>query len=251
MKHTPLPILLILPILLLTSPIQAALVTHYPFDADGSATVGADATLGGSASIDNSDYAVGSGSLALSAATDDALGEDGAVSGDSFTWTSDIRTVAFWMKGTAGDHGDSFSTLISLGAGTGAGERFDVRLDGDALRLEVQSGGFTTSSIVADDQWHHIAVVVPIDEATVSDVQYYIDGLYVDNFNHTRAIATAEGPLRIGDSYQDNGRDFKGNIDDVRLYDSALSAQEIADLAAVPEPSTICLLVRRPGSHFL
>ena len=43
----------------------------------------------------------------------------------------------------------------------------------------------------------------------------------------------------MGDSYQDFGRDFKGSLDDVRLYDSALTAGEIATLAAIPEPATL------------
>jgi len=208
-------------------------LAHYTFDVDGTATVGTDAILGSAASIDPTDPAMGAGALALSGVIDDQIqGTDGAVSGNNFDWSaSDVRTVAFWMKATAGDHGDIYSTMISMGAGIGAGQRFDIRLDGDKLRLEVQGGGTTTTTTnITDGTWHHVAVVVPVDGAKVSDVLYYVDGTYIGNFASGTAINTGTGPLRMGDSYQGATRDFKGSLDDVRLYDKALTAEEIQDL---------------------
>ncbi|MCO6044660.1 LamG domain-containing protein [Aeoliella sp. ICT_H6.2] len=217
----------------LATPSQAVLVAHYTFDTGGGATVGTDATLGGAATIDNTNYLVGTGSLALSANPGtDTAGDDGAVSGNDFDWsTSTIRTVAFYMKAPS-TQPDPNPTMISLGSGSGAGNRFDIRLASGNLRLEVQSGGFTTDSLLADDDWHHVAVVVASDPATVSSTEYYVDGVFAGNFSHTRELATGLGPLRMGDSYQDTGRDFLGNLDDVRLYDTALTPMEIADLAS-------------------
>ena len=211
----------------LTGTLQADLLEHLAFDAAGS-----DPVLGAAASIDTVNLKVGAGSLALSGApSPDTSGNDGAVTATSYDWSaSDIRTVAFWMKAVSGDKGDSNATMISLGSGTGGGNRFDIRLNGDALRLEVQSGGTTTTSNIADGTWHHIAIVVPNASSTVADTAYYIDGSYVGNFSDSTALATGVGPLRVGDSYQDDGRDFKGNIDDVQLYDHALTAGEIEDL---------------------
>jgi hypothetical protein len=222
-------ILIVLCVLFSVMTVQAGLLEHLTFDAAGS-----DPVLGTAASIDTVDMMAGAGSLALSGApTTDTSGDDGAVTATSYDWSgSDIRTVAFWMKAVSGDTGDANPTMISLGSGTGGGNRFDIRLTGDALRLEVQAGGYTTSSIIADGTWHHVAVVVPVDPATVSNAEYYIDGSYVGNFSSGTALATGVGPLRVGDSYQDVGRDFKGNIDDVRLYDTALDSTEIATLFA-------------------
>ena len=221
---------------------QAALIAHYTFDVDGTAAVGTAATLGSAASISTTSPAVGAGSLALSGAPTptDTAGNDGAVSGNSFTWTSDVRTVAFWAKAASGDKGDSNATMISLGSGGGTGNRFDVRLTGDLLRLELQGGGATTATTVADGTWHHLAIVVPNATSTLGDVQYYLDGSLVGTFTGTTGIVTGIGPMRVGDGYQDTGRDFKGNLDDVRLYDEALDATAIA--ALVPEPATMSLL---------
>ncbi len=228
-----------------TLPANAALIAHYTFDTDASATVGTDATLGDAASI-STESIIGSGSLSLSGApATDGAGTNGAVSGNSFSWgASDVRTVAFWMKANSGDFGDDAATLISLGGGTDGGSRFDVAINGNNLRLEVQSGGSTSGSVVADGSWHHIAVVVPNATSTVNDVNYYIDGTLAGTFSNAQSINTGTGPLRMGDSYQDTGRDLKGFLDDVRVYDEALDATSIAALATVPipEPSSTALL---------
>ena len=63
---------------------------------------------------------------------------------------------------------------------------------------------------------------------------YSIDGSYVGVFDNTRELATGVGPLRIGDSYWDFSRDLKGLIDDVQVYDTALTDTEIAYLTANP-----------------
>lgn len=214
------------------SPVSAELIEYLTFDVDGTATVGFDTVLGTAASIDTLNTKVGVGCLALSGApVTETNGSDGAVTSSSFDWSaSDVRTVSFWMKATSGDKGDSNATMISLGSGGGAGNRFDIRLATDALRFEIQSAGYTTTSIVADSTWHHIVVVIPNASSTVSDAMYYIDGSYVGNFVSSTALVTGVGPLRIGDSYWDSGRDYKGLIDDVQLYDDALTGGDIAYL---------------------
>jgi hypothetical protein len=229
---------------------QASLIAHYTFDTDGTATVGTDATLADNATISTTQWAVGGGSLALGIPSVDAAtgSSDGAVTGDTFTWATDTRSVAFWMKADASQ--DTNPTMISLGSGTGAGNRFDIRMTGGALRLEVQSGGTTTTTTVGDGNWYHVTVSLD-DPATVATVNYYVhdtSGSLIAGgaFGGSgTAIATGDGPLRMGDSYQDAGRDFYGYLDDVRLYDNALTETDAQNLAlmynAVPEPSTLML----------
>lgn len=115
---------------------SAGEIAHDTFDVDGTATIGTNAVLGAAATI-SSDAAVGTGSLAPSGAPAfDTLGDDGAVSGNSFDWSlSDSRTVAFWMKAAAGAQLDANATLISLGAEPLSGGRWDLLVKNDALRL--------------------------------------------------------------------------------------------------------------------
>ena len=169
---------------------------------------------------------------------------NGAISVDDFSLGTGARSVNFWMKMDPNyDVWDYYPTMISLGAEPDAGARFDVRLNGGYLRLEVQSGGYTTDVPVWDGNWYNVTVTCQ-DGATVSDCSYYVFDssgtlLANDNFVHTRAINTADGPLRIGDSFHDTWRDFSGYLDDVRLYNNFLTVEEVA--AMVPEPSTFAL----------
>lgn len=134
---------------------HASLIAHYTFDADGTdlAGGGGTAVLGKNASIDTVNAIVGGGSLLLqdNAGTDTA-GSDGAVSANSFDWSAgDVRSVAYWMQfGSPGVNNDPNRTMISLGSGTSAGNRFDIRLVETSLRFEVQSGGSTTSVDLGD-----------------------------------------------------------------------------------------------------
>lgn len=227
---------------------QAALIAHYTFDVDGTDAFGNHATLGDAASITASSK-VGAGALSLSGApSPDGGGNDGAYSGSDFTLGDHTRTIAFWMKATAGDHGDVNSTLISLGDTSANGTRFDIRVTGNKLRFEVGGGGTTTGATIADGSWHHIAIVVPTVGATVSASQYSIDGGTLTAFGGTTGattvgINTVDNPLRLGESVVGtDDRDYKGLIDEVRIYDEALSQSAITALASVPEPSSAALL---------
>lgn len=236
--------------LVAVSSANGALIAHYTFDDDGtdSGTSGGTATLGGAGSIDKGNYAVGSGSLSLSGTPGtDTSGADGAVSANSFTWTTDTRTVAFWVQ--VGTQTDSNPTMISLGGGAGTGTRYDIRLTaGGALRLEVQSGFSDTTAILTGGDWYHVTVTNG-DGATVGTTTYFVHDqnanlVYTGNFSSGTEVNTGTGPLRVGDSYQDIGRDFVGNIDDVRLYDEVFNQSQAQALATqfVPEPSSTALI---------
>lgn len=215
------------------------------------------AVFGSGGSLARNSRRLGTGSLRLrpekvvAAAPE---GDDGAISSNNYTWSSsDQRTIAFWMRATTAQT-DSLATMVSLGNGLTNGARFDIRLNTGTgtsavtppgadgyLRLEVQGGfvecnaaDFTTAGLsnLRDGIWHHIAVVIPDAVATVHSAQFYIDGTLVTHSSQgaNQAINTAAGPLRLGDSYQDFSRDFKGYLDDVRVFNVALTAQEVADL---------------------
>lgn len=130
------------------------------------------------------------------------------------------------------DQSDTTPTMISFRSpsGTANFQRFDIRLDAGRLRVELQGGGFTTTSNLNDDLWHHVAVVVPLAESTLGDVRYYIDGQLIGNLSGTQAINTAPSQMRMGDSLHDIGRDFIGSLDDVRVYDEALDDAAVLDL---------------------
>jgi chitodextrinase len=79
----------------------------------------------------------------------------------------------------------------------------------------------------ADHAWTHLAATYDGDA-----VRLYVDGVLRSEHSVPGAIEASDGPLRIGGNSV-WPEFFAGEIDDVRVYDRALSALEIqADLAA-------------------
>jgi hypothetical protein len=173
----------------------------------------------------------------------DALEFDG--SGDyvnfgnppDLTITQEI-TVMCWFKVAAFSKtwetilakGDN-SYRLSRGGGTGDATHFGVS--------GTSADYFNGTTIVTDDQWHHIAGVFNGTQAMI-----YIDGVLDTAVASTGSINVSSYALYIGENSQATGRHLTGLIDDVRLYNKALSLEEIqqamrgdTSLAWNPSPS--------------
>ena len=89
---------------------------------------------------------------------------------------------------------------------------------------EVTIGGARTvagSSALPIGIWTHIATTY--DGATL---RFFVNGVQVDQRAQTGAITTSTSPLRIGGNSV-WGEYFAGQIDEVRIYDRALTAAEV------------------------
>lgn len=108
---------------------------------------------------------------------------------------------------------------------------------------------FTNSSSIADNQWHHIAVVIEaIDDSSMNrtfTTTIYIDGTQ-DSSNSRTYFFNSFSPktIVINDGAMDyylgrfSGSNFVGSLDDIRIYDRAVTQSEISQLASLnPIPS--------------
>jgi hypothetical protein len=75
-----------------------------------------------------------------------------------------------------------------------------------------------------DGNWHY--AVVTYDGSVL---RLYVDGQQVASLNTNAIPATDTMPLTIGKNSSSNSRYFIGDIDEVRVYNRALSAQEVSD----------------------
>ena len=78
--------------------------------------------------------------------------------------------------------------------------------------------------------WTHVAATY---DSSTSLVQIYVNGVNVPVDNPSNCFGTlvvSSEPLNIGQEFP--GRNFPGNIDEVRVYNRVLTAAEIAQLAA-------------------
>ncbi|UCE48260.1 MAG: LamG domain-containing protein, partial [Phycisphaerales bacterium] len=149
--------------------------------------------------------------------------------------TDNAYSVAMWVKGGPQNDMRVFSEgsttnnnpLFNLGTqNAGATGQFDVYI------RPVGMGHTYSVAEPFDDTWHHI---VWVDENGAA--RLYIDGrLDGGDFNYTRATLTLDtttigGILRAAPSHF-----FTGQIDDVHIYNRALSHAEIAGLAGRIQP---------------
>jgi len=209
---------------------QAALVGHWEFDGDMTDSVGtADGVAGGDAAV------VGG------VAVFDGVG-DGITVATTGLGSSTSFTVAIWSLADAGNGG------AFLGSGSAGYERFFMRYLGahpdvtGALNYEVgyspgygPDGYFTMQEIpVTGGEWAHTAITWDAGTKTASA---YVNGVQ----SHSQTMDW-DFPGFYNDTLvmADNFVDFAGSLDDLRLYDTALSATEVA--AIVPEPATMALL---------
>lgn len=117
---------------------------------------------------------------------------------------------------------------------------------GAAIRSDQGSAQTLIAPWQPYNEWHHYAMTAS-DEYFI----FYIDGQEVDrsnNYQNGDYSSISQGVF-IGKSYYSgtDRRFFNGLIDDVRIYDSALSAEEINALAVVPAPTSLILAISGLG----
>jgi hypothetical protein len=80
-----------------------------------------------------------------------------------------------------------------------------------------------------DDEWHHVVATYSNSDNLAL---LYLDDVLIDTTNIIGdvKIRTNDEPLKIGAGVGDADRYFNGGIDEVRVYDRALSAGEVSDL---------------------
>ncbi len=139
---------------------------------------------------------------------------------------NDITVSAFY-RGTAPDSGGQ-SAVISLGDSIG------LHVGPQQINLFKHVAGpefvnlFVVGSPILDGQWHHVAGVVG-----TGGMRLFFDGQKQSSNLDGRPVIYIRGTdLWVGRHGSDLlDVDFGGNIDDVRIFDRALSDQEIADLS--------------------
>ena len=224
-------------VVLYTVTAHGALVAHWPGDDSGAEVIGArDATAVNGA-------AFGPGKIGQAFSLDG--GNDYFQVADDPLWTfgSNDFTVALWVNFDSISPGPvtvAPNTLIAHDQGGGSIPKwaFSYNASG-SLIFHVNGAGstFVTSPSTffpATGDWHHVAVT-----RTGTTFSFFADGLPLGASSGPATIPDAAAPLTIG---QAEGLGFlDGLIDDVRIYDSALSAGDVEALAAAPIPAALWL----------
>ena len=154
---------------------------------------------------------------------------------------SDAFSVCAWIRL---DEMVSYSaTIVGKGMSTGysvgvfSGGSYDCP-DPTANRyvrvtVEGAAAGFTLAPHVdcGTGAWRHIVVTVSTESGGEHTATLYLDGAPAGTISFAGTFTNNDAPLGIGNDGELNSP-FAGAIDDVRLYDRVLSADEAADIYA-------------------
>jgi gliding motility-associated-like protein len=132
-------------------------------------------------------------------------------------------TVEAWIRTSAAN-----GTIVTKRAACGTSNFFSLGISGSKTTTEIGTDNtdyviLRGNAIVDDNRWHHLASV-----RNGTSLSLYVDGVLdatttisgTQNVSNTAALAIAESPACSGGW-------FTGSIDEVRLYNTALSTANI------------------------
>ncbi len=137
-------------------------------------------------------------------------------------------TISAWVKAPATNSNMQF--MIAINTSTGDNRLLCGTQPGSGTLSLADTAWYDTETTVIDNTWHHIAYVLDDSADTVT---VYVDGSDVLSFASTVSVA-ADDVLSLGQEYDAGmitGDFYDGLLDDVRVYDRALTAAEINAIA--------------------
>ncbi len=136
------------------------------------------------------------------------------------------RTCSAWIKTTKTETEE----IMSWGS-LETGGKWSVGVKNNVFSIRVKGGNIYGTTVVNDGHWHHVTVTwKPGSDSMLSNARLYVDGNEeeISNLVDIEISTDADQDLLFGSFKETNH--FQGLIDEVRIYDRALSEQEIVEL---------------------
>ena len=99
-----------------------------------------------------------------------------------------------------------------------------------ATRLDCWSHG----SIKEARDWNHVAAV---KDSSDNKVKLFVNGIRTADCNYARPIISNNEPLYIGSSYPGGHEYYRGDMDEICIFNRALSDNEVATISSTHENS--------------
>jgi eukaryotic-like serine/threonine-protein kinase len=145
-------------------------------------------------------------------------------------------TIAAWIR--ASTSSGPYAPIVAKG---NTAWRLHWHLDSNSLELNVANIRWAPSLVaqaespIDDGRWHHVAATYDSRQ-----INLYVDGT-LRTSRATRPLdemGTNDSPVHIGGTTDDMKRKWHGEIDDVRIYNYALTADEVEKLYREAGPKT-------------
>uniref|UniRef100_UPI00404AF40E Ig-like domain-containing protein n=2 Tax=Flavobacterium sp. TaxID=239 RepID=UPI00404AF40E len=134
-----------------------------------------------------------------------------------FDFTNQM-TVEFWMNSNVTPQ--QWDALVAKGDNS-----WRVALTAAGKINFAGSGGFgdvTSNTTVVDGDWHHVAVTYNGTNAII-----YVDGILDNSIAGTGNISNSNFAVSIGENLQVQGRNYNGNLEEVRFWNVARTAHQV------------------------
>ncbi len=137
------------------------------------------------------------------------------------------QTISFWAKfpSTSGVH--DMVTLMDAADASG----LEIGINGGNLNVWEYGGPILISMVAPSiNTWHHIAYVY--NTAGAGTDQLYVDGVVNTGGGNTTTHQTGTPTVAYLGTWNAGSELYNGQLDDVRVYSTALSSTQVAQLAA-------------------
>lgn len=151
-------------------------------------------------------------------------GDDVMSIGNAGNFGTSSFTANMWICTTAGS---SSNTLIRTELSSG-GNGWFIRFDNSGIEIWAASNSYKSTATINDGTWHMITFV---HDATNKVGQLYIDGVYKGGYSmSTVPNVSNECTHLLGSGMGTPYCTYVGKMDEVRLYNKALTAAEVSAL---------------------
>lgn len=209
----------------------------------GSAAPSFNGTIGGGATYSTASPKVGS----TAAIFDDSGDFINTGFGASRSASTSPFSITLWAKKDSATPCSSVVKHLLGVSATPASTRFYVRCSTNKIGLRVAGNAQVNSAAdMPQDTWFHVGVVM---SGTVG--RLYVNGVEVASSTYSGYVLPA-GPIYLGNIWENGsasvaGEGWGGQIDEVAIYDRALSASEVLDsYNSVATPNAVTNVVALP-----
>ena len=153
--------------------------------------------------------------------------------GSTFNFQKNKMTASFWIYTSVTTPTSNVHTLISKQTSSGANQSgFNIAKENSVTYLLIKNGSsnvqgwsrVSSNSIL--NTWHHLVYVVDS-----GFLRSYLDGFLIKTDTTTASIGNTTQPMRFGKpTYAASNLEFNGSIDDIGIWNRALTQTEISNL---------------------
>ena len=217
-------------------------VAHWKFDGDADDSAGSSNGSAMNGASFTTTATIGSHALVLDG-SDDHVNLTPHVT--KFPLGNSARSISGWFKADAGNQRQTF---LTYGPNI-EGKRLSIAADRTQALVAVSGHAWGVNNLSLAEGWHHIAVTFAGGQS--DDFSIYLDGALQSASTLggvARQVDTRTGTAAIGRNVGGTAH-YGGEIDDVRLYDFALSLKQVQAMAAWREdvqPAAAAFPMRAP-----